>query len=225
MNKALTLYQTTIGKKAVMAITGAIMLGFVLMHMLGNLQVFSPPVVLADGTTVYALDEYAAFLRSLGGILWVARLVLIGAIIAHTVAAISLVQQNRAARSSRYRVKQDLATSYAAKMMPWAGIAILLFLLYHLAHLTFHWTGPEAASLHQRVLASFQSAPIAGLYIAAQLALGVHIFHGAWSFLQSLGVSHPRYNALRKKAAIGFTLIVCGGNIAIPVAILSGIVK
>lgn len=221
-SETLGLKDTTIGKKAVMAITGFMMLGFVLIHMLGNLQVFLPP---HEG--VYALDAYAEKLHALGPLLWVARLVLIGAVAGHIWAAISLTKLNRAARGPvGYRVKHDIATSYAAKVMPIGGVVILAFLVYHLLHLTLGVVGPyEEHHVHQNVINGFSNPVVAGMYVVAQLALALHLYHGAWSFLQTVGASHPRYNRLRKIGATGFAAIVAIGNISIPVAIAAGLVS
>lgn len=225
--KALALTKTTIGKKAVMAVTGAIMVGFVVVHMLGNLQAFP----FMGGRT--QLNKYAELLQSLGGLLWVARLVLIGSVIGHVWAAVSLTNQNRKARPSRYHVKHHTATSYAARTMPYGGLIIALFLLYHLAHLTLGVTGPGSMDLmHEgrfdlfsRVVLGFQNPAISGLYILANLALGLHLFHGVWSMMQTLGINHRKYNARRKQLAVAISVVVAGGNIAIPVAVMAGVIS
>ncbi len=219
--KALALHQTTVGKKAIMAITGFIMVGFVIAHMLGNLQVFA-------ANPAEKLTAYALMLRSLGGALWVARLVLLASVGLHVWAAISLVRQNAGARQSRYHVKQDLVTSYAAKTMKYGGLVVLFFILYHLAHLTLHLTGPQDGiaefAVFERMKAGFSVPWISALYIAGNIALSMHLFHGVWSMLQSLGLNHVKYNALRKQAAAAIAIIVAVGNISIPVAFMAGIV-
>jgi succinate dehydrogenase / fumarate reductase, cytochrome b subunit len=227
--RALTLIDTTIGKKALMAVSGIVLLGFVLAHMAGNLLVFAGPA---------ALNGYADGLRTVPALLWVARAVLVGAVGAHIWAAISLTKLNRGARGTGYQVKRDLATTYAAKTMPIGGMVVLLFIIFHLAHLTFGvaipggiseapLAGPGVKSgtdVYHNVVSSFQVAWIAGIYIIAQLALAMHLYHGAWSLMQTLGLSHKRFNPLRRKLAMGFAGLIAVGNIAIPTAILAGFI-
>ncbi|MCA9546800.1 MAG: succinate dehydrogenase cytochrome b subunit [Myxococcales bacterium] len=220
--KALALHQTTVGKKAIMAVTGFIMVGFVIAHMLGNMQVYS-------ANPAAALKAYALLLRSFGGGLWVARLVLLGAVVLHAWAAISLVKQNAAARASRYHVKHDAVTSYAAKTMKYGGFVLLFFILYHLAHLTLHIPvgAPAVAdefAVFERMKAGFEVPWISALYILGNIALAMHLYHGVWSMLQSVGLNHRKYNALRKQAAVAVALVVGVGNISIPVAFMAGIV-
>lgn len=214
--KALTFYGTTIGKKAVMAVSGFMLLGFVLAHMAGNLQIFLGPA---------AINGYSEFLHSMPGVLWGARLFLLAMIVAHIASAVMLTRQNRAARPVAYRRKaNDLATSYAARVMPYTGLVLLLFIVYHLLHLTVGVVGPEFTHLkpYENVVAGFSIPWLAGFYIVAQLCLAFHLYHGAWSLFQTLGASHPRYNGLRKKAAVGLTAIIAIGNISIPVSVLAG---
>lgn len=216
----LTLKDTTIGKKAIMAITGVIMVGFVFAHMAGNLQAYA-------GAKTF--NAYAAFLHSMPGVLWVARLVLIAAVGLHVWAALSLVRQNRQARPVRYQQQQTLITSYAAKVMPLGGIVVLLFIIFHIMHLTLgavpglEFRGWQDAYFN--FVTGFQNVFISGFYILANIFLGLHLFHGVWSMLQTLGLSHKRYNGLRKKAALGLAVLVAGANISFPIAVLAGVIK
>ncbi|MBU0553250.1 succinate dehydrogenase cytochrome b subunit [Myxococcota bacterium] len=213
----LAFYDTTIGKKAVMAVSGLILIGFIIGHMLGNLQIFMG----AD-----KLNAYAHLLHSMQGPLWGARLVIIAALIAHFWSAISLTLRNRAARPVQYQRKADLATTYAAKTMIFGGIILALFIVFHLAHLTLGEIGEfDPANVYANVVAGFQVQWIAGFYILAQAALALHLYHGAWSFLQTLGANHAKYNHLRKAFSIALALAVAVGNISIPVAVLSGFLK
>jgi succinate dehydrogenase / fumarate reductase cytochrome b subunit len=218
--KPLALHQTTVGKKAIMAVTGIILIGFVLGHMVGNLQVFQGPE---------KLNAYAAFLQGLGGALWIVRLGLLAAVGAHIWAAVTLVMQNSAARPEKYHVKHDVVTSYAAKTMRYGGVLVLLFLVYHLMHLTGHVVGPHDGiadgDVYSRVILGFQDPVITGFYVVANLALGMHLFHGVWSLMQSLGLSHVKYNKLRGLAAAGIAGIVTLGNVIMPVAVLAGMIK
>lgn len=220
--RAVTWFRTTIGKKQVMAISGAVWLGFVFSHMLGNLQVFSGPE---------KINAYAVFLREWPGVLWTARIVMALAIVVHIISAIQLKKLNSDARPSRYHRKADVATSYAARTMFWGGLALVFFILYHLAHLTWNVTGPDAApsnyaiDVYGRVVAGFQVEWITGIYILGLLALGLHLYHGAWSFLHTLGLSHPRFNQYRKPGAMAFAILICAGFVSVPVAVLAGMLK
>ena len=217
--QTLALKDSTIGKKAVMAVTGVIMVGFVFTHMAGNLQAFA-------GRETF--NAYAAFLHSMPGILWIARIVLIAAVILHVWSAISLTRLNRAARPVRYRTQQTLTTTYAAKVMPLGGLIILLFIIFHLMHLTFGVVGMEHRGWQDayfNFVSGFQNPMVSGVYIIANIFLGMHLFHGVWSMMQTLGLSHPRYNAMRKKAALGLAIIIAGANISFPIAVLAGVIK
>ena len=192
--RALTLYETSIGKKAVMAVSGAVWLGFVFSHMAGNLLVF----VGAD-----AMNNYALSLREMGGggLLWGARFVLLAAIAGHVWSALSLKRQNSSARPVAYKVKKDLASTPSSKTMMYGGYAILGFIIFHLLHLTLHVVGPVKGGVHNvynNVVNSFQNPLLVLVYLVAVSALALHLYHGAWSFMQSLGFNHARYNALRK---------------------------
>ncbi len=224
--RTVSLAQTTIGKKAVMAVSGVVLLGFVFFHMLGNLAVFAAPTVVPGQAPVYALDTYAALLRTVPMALWAARAVLLLAVVAHAWAAFSLIQLNRAARPVAYHAKRDLATSYAAKTMRIGGPLLLLFIVYHLLHYTFGVVGAgfDANSVHASVVGGFSNPVVTGVYVAAMLLLGLHLYHGTWSMLQTLGLSHPRYDRWRTRFAAAFAVVVAGGNIGIAVGVLAGFV-
>jgi succinate dehydrogenase / fumarate reductase cytochrome b subunit len=215
----LTLKDTTIGKKAIMAVTGVIMVGFVFAHMAGNLQAYA-------GAKTF--NAYAAFLHSMPGLLWVARLVLIGSVVLHVWAALSLVRLNRKARPVRYQQQQTLATTYAAKVMPLGGIILLLFIIFHILHLTVGAVGLEFRGWQDayfNFVSGFQNVYVSGIYVLANIFLGMHLFHGVWSMMQTLGLSHGRYNGLRKKAALGLAVLVAGANVSFPIAVLAGVIK
>ncbi|HXU29600.1 MAG TPA: succinate dehydrogenase cytochrome b subunit [Thermoanaerobaculia bacterium] len=222
-------FRSTVGKKAVMAVSGLVLFGFVLVHMLGNLKLFLP--VHSDGS--YPIDVYGTFLRHIGeplvpayALLSVARLVLLAAVVLHIWAAWAVTQASRSARPVPYQRRDNVQTSYAARTMRWGGVIIVLFVLYHLAHLTFGWAGlgyvPER--VHDNLVAGFRVWWVSAFYIVAQVALGFHLFHGLWSLFQSLGWNHPRYNAWRRGFAIVFAWVVTLGNLSFPVAVLTGLV-
>lgn len=220
------LYRSALGKKYLMAITGVIFMGYVLAHMLGNLKLY-------QGAEDFNL--YADFLRRLlypilpeSGTLNILRAILLLALIVHVVAAVQLTQMNRRARPSAYKSKRDyIAADFAARTMRWTGGIVLLFIAYHLADLTWGWVNPapEGASVYDKVVASFQVPAVAAFYLLANLALGVHLYHGVWSLFQSLGLNNRRFNHWRRSLAIGFTVVVVGGNLSFPIAVLTGVIS
>ena len=219
------LYRSALGKKYVMALSGIVLMAYVALHMVGNLKLYFGED---------SMNEYAQWLRLFGApaapesaILWVIRLVLVVAFVAHIVAAAQLTLMNRRARPQRYASRRDwVAADFAARTMRWSGIIVLLFVVFHLADLTFGTANPafEHGEVYANVVASFQRVPVSLFYIIANLALGVHLYHGAWSLFQSMGWNNPRYNHWRRYFAIAFALIVVGGNVSFPVAVLTGLV-
>jgi succinate dehydrogenase / fumarate reductase, cytochrome b subunit len=220
------LYRSAIGKKYVMAITGIIGLGYVFAHMVGNLKLY-------QGAEDFNL--YAEFLRRLlypilpeSGSLNLLRSVLVLALIAHVVAAYQLTVMNRQARPERYRSKRDyVVADFAARTMRWTGVIVLLFLVYHLADFTWHLIepgGPQPTP-YDSVVASFSVPLVAAFYVVANLALGVHLYHGTWSLFQSMGWNNRRFNHWRRALAIAFTAVVVVGNLSFPIAVQLGIIS
>jgi succinate dehydrogenase / fumarate reductase, cytochrome b subunit len=218
-------YKAAVGKKAVMAVTGIILLGFVLVHMVGNLHLYEGPG---------HLDEYGTFLRQVGApaipphvALWVARLVLLAAVVLHIWAAWQVTRMSREARPSRYEHKQVRHTSYASRTMRWGGVIILLFIIYHILHFTTGTVHPsfQEGAVYHNVVAGFSVWWVSLFYIAAQIALGLHLYHGVWSLFQSLGWNHPRFNRWRSGFAHAFAWIITLGNISFPLAVLTGLVR
>ncbi len=206
--------------KIVMAITGLILVGFVVVHCIGNALIYAGPE---------AINGYGHLLHNSHGLIWVARAVLVGSVILHIVSALRLAARNKAARPQAYRVKHDIATNYAARTMVWSGPILLAFLVYHLAHLTLGVT-PGAYQhspddVYSNLVNGFSIPWVAGLYIVAMLGLGNHLFHGVWSMFQSLGINHSAYNVRLKRLAICIALFVTLGNISYPLAVLTGIVR
>ncbi len=219
------LYSTAVGKKYVMAITGLIGVGYVFVHMLGNLKMYLGP---AD------INHYGEWLRELlvpflprTVTLWLMRFVLIGALAGHLHAAYSLTVINRQARPDRYRSPRDyVAANFASRTMRWSGVIVLLFLFWHLADFTWGWFNPgfERGDVYRNVDASLSRIPVALLYIVANIALGIHLFHGFWSLFQSMGWNSPRFNQWRRSAAAGLATLIVVGNVSFPIAVLAGIV-
>ncbi len=225
--KALTIPDTTIGKKVIMATSGVILFGFVIGHMLGNLQVYLGPK---------PFNEYAHFLQTTPSLLWGTRIALLVAVVAHIVTAFQLARLNTGARPSRYQMKKPVATTYAARTMIWSGPILLAYIVYHLAHLTVGYTAgltydPAALdpngmkAVYGAVVASFSVPWCAAIYVVAQVMLGLHLYHGAWSMFQSLGLNHRRYNDTLRSAASAIALATVIGFMAVPIGVLAGGVK
>ena len=211
---------STIGRKVIMAVTGAILFGFVLVHMLGNLQVYLGPE---------AMNHYGLFLRQVlhGTGIWIARAILLAAVALHIWSATSLTLDSRRARPVGYREQKWRESTYASRTMRWSGVILLLFVIYHLLHFTtgtLHQSFIEGDVYHNFV-AGFRVVPVSIAYIVAMLALGLHLRHGLWSMFQTLGVSHPRYMRAAHVGAWIFAAVIVIGNISFPLAVLAGIVK
>jgi succinate dehydrogenase / fumarate reductase cytochrome b subunit len=219
------LMRPAVGKKAVMAVTGVILFAFVLGHLAGNLKLYQGP---------RALNDYAAFLRSAGSpelpagaLLWTFRLVLLASVALHVWAAWELTRLSRAARPMGYVAGARVHTTYASRTMRWGGVIVLLFVIYHLLHFTWGTVHPSfvPGDVYHNVVTGFQVWWVAVFYIAAQVALGFHLYHGLWSMFQSLGLNHPRFNHWRNGFAHAFAWIISLGNISFPLAVLSGLVR
>ncbi len=228
-------YRSAVGKKWVMAITGIILLGFVLAHMIGNLKVY---IGFLPAEGAFEIDLYGEELRQLFfpilpeyAALWLLRIGLIVAFVLHLHSAYALTVMNRKARQIGYQgPRQYLAADYASRTMRWTGIIVLLYLAWHLADFTwgiapFAPPGWEYGEIYSNFIASFSRVPVAILYIVANLALGVHIYHGAWSMFQSLGVNNPKFNAWRRYFAIAFAAVIVIANVSFPIAVLTGLVS
>jgi len=213
-------FGSSIGRKVIMAVTGAILFGFVLGHLIGNLQVYLGPE---------AMNAYGAMLRQVfhGAGLWVARAVLLASAVLHIWAATSLTLQSRAARPVGYREQKWRESTYASRTMRWSGVIILVFVIYHLLHFTIGSVHPSfiEGDVYHNFVAGFRSVPVSLFYIFAMILLGLHLRHGVWSMFQTLGVSHPRYMRMAHVAAWVFAVLVVVGNISFPLAVLAGIVK
>ena len=208
-----------------MALTGLMLFGFVIGHLVGNLKLYA-------GEAVY--DAYAEHLRELGApffghgqFLWIFRLVMLAAVALHIEAAWSLTLQNRRARPVGYEVDNRLRPSYASRTMRWGGVIILLFVIYHLLHLTFGTAHPdfEPGKVYQNVVVGFSIPWVAIFYVIANLALGLHLHHGLWSLFQSLGWNHPRLDPWWRRFAALFAVAVTVGNVSFPIAVLTGVVR
>ena len=219
-------YRSAVGKKWVMAVSGIVLLGFVLAHMIGNLKLYLGK---------QEIDLYGEALRDMPGhllprtvLLWVIRIVLILAFVGHIHAAYALTRMNRRARPVGYQSPREyVAANFASRTMRWTGVIVLAFIAFHLADLT--WGAANGSHFvrgdpYNNLVYSFRRPVVAVFYVIANLALGVHIYHGAWSLFQSLGINNPRINSARRRFAQGFAAIIVVGNISFPIAVQAHLV-
>ena len=224
-NRVMALWRTLIGKKIVMAVTGVVLIGFIIAHMLGNLKMFSGPD---------EINAYSKFLREVGQpelaygqLLWIVRIVLLVCVALHITAAVQLTLMSRAARPVGYTVKKNIETTFAARLMRWGGVLLAVFVIFHLLHLTGGVVGFEAGqfkhlAVYQNVMAAFHVWPVAIFYLVAMAALCLHLGHGIWSLLQTLGWSTARNEAMLKTVSWIIAIVVFAGFSSIPVAVMAG---
>ncbi|MGW4816889.1 succinate dehydrogenase cytochrome b subunit [Kitasatospora cineracea] len=218
------LWRSSVGKKAVMAVSGLMMLVYLVAHMLGNLKVFFGP---AD------INGYAHWLRTIGQpflhhgwFLWLARAGLLAAVVAHGTAAYQLSRRDLRARPVKY-VHQRQRATYATRTMRWGGVILGLFVVWHILDLTTLTVNPAAEEGHpyQNIVASFSTWYSGAIYCLAMLALGLHVRHGFWSAAQTLGVNNPRRDRALKLGANALALLLTAGFLSVPVAVMAGLVR
>jgi len=211
-------FSSTLGKKWLMAVTGLILFGFVVGHMLGNLQIYLGQE---------RLDHYAELLQANKPFLWAFRSVLLFCVSVHIWAAVVIWLRNRSARPVKYKMFQPPGLDYAARTMVWSGPIIALFIVYHVLDFTVGTTNPDfiKGEVYHNVLASFSNPGIALVYIAANLLLAFHLYHGLWSLFQTFGWDHSRFGWIRRALAIFFSALIGAANISIPLAVLTGFVR
>ncbi len=218
--------KSSVGAKHLMAISGLMLVGFVLAHMLGNLQIFMGQA---------AINAYAEKLKGLGALLWILRAGLVAAVLVHIVSAMRLVSMNSAARPVKYKKPFTDKSTFASRTMRWGGMIVVLFLVFHLMQLTLGG-GPLKANfnlldqygrhdVYNMTVLGFQNVAVSVSYLVAMVALCLHLSHGVTSLFQSLGINHPKYNGLIKMAGPGFATLVLIGNCSMPIAVLAGMVK
>jgi succinate dehydrogenase / fumarate reductase cytochrome b subunit len=218
-------YRSAIGMKAVMAVTGLILFGFVFVHMVGNLKLYLGPE---------HMNEYAESLRTMftpmvprEGLLWIARIVLLAAVVLHIHSAWSVSKMSREARPVAYQRREYVKASYAARTIRWGGVIVLLFIIYHLLHLTFGTVHPGFVhgDAYGNVVKGFQVWWVSAFYIVANVALGLHLYHGVWAMFSSVGVTHARFDKWRRTFATVFAVVITIGNISFPLSVLTGLVR
>jgi succinate dehydrogenase / fumarate reductase cytochrome b subunit len=224
-------YRSAVGKKWVMAITGIVLLAYVVAHTIGNLKIY----LAIEASGVYEIDEYGHFLREFlypilprHLFLWIMRMGLLIATILHVHAAVVLTYVNRRARPVGYEgPRRYLVANYASRTMRWSGFIVLAFVLFHLADFTwgiqpYSPEGWEAGAVHANFLLTFSRLPVVVLYVVANLALGLHLYHGVWSMFQSLGINSPRFNPWRRYFAIATAYAITLANISMPISVYVG---
>lgn len=213
-------WESTNGKKVVMAVSGVILFGFVLGHMIGNLQTFEGPE---------RLNAYGHFLHSVPEILWAVRGGLLLAVAAHILSAVGLALSNNAARPVNYAVRKNMNSSYASRTMYWSGPILLAFIIFHLLHLTAGKLSPGGpfveGDVYHNVVAGFSVWWVSAWYIFSMILLGLHLSHGVFSMFQSVGFNHPRHTPVIKIFARVFAFVVTAGFCSIPLGVLTGIIK
>ncbi len=214
------LTQTTVGKKAVMAVTGVVLLIYVTVHMLANLKAFFGPE---------SLDGYGRWLREIlepvfghEGILWVVRAVLVASVVLHMITATQLARRAHVARPVTYQHRARVQGSYAARTMRWGGVIIVLYIIYHILDMTYGVLNPHGVQgeIYRNVTADFQRWYVVLAYTVAVLALGFHIRHGIWSAARSLG-----YTAVGRLVALGYASMITAGFLSVPYAVLFGVIR
>ena len=208
-----------------MALTGVLLFGFVIAHMLGNLKIYQGPD---------KFDAYAVFLRELGSplfgngqLLWIMRIGLLVGVAVHLEAALRLSRMSRKARTTGYRSVEHLSFSYASRTMRWGGVIVAGFVVYHLLHLTLGSVHPDFqhGSIYHNVVTGFRIWPVSLAYVLCMLPLGLHIYHGLWSVTQTLALDHPLIRRVRRPLAAAVALVVVLGKISIPISVLTGILR
>jgi succinate dehydrogenase / fumarate reductase cytochrome b subunit len=223
----LSFYRSTIGKKIIMAVTGLIGVGFVIFHLAGNLQVF---------VGQSKINSYGALLHGpLAEVTWLLRIVLIVAVVLHVTMAVQLTRLSVAARPIGYQHREPQTSTLASRTMKWGGVLLLVFIVVHILHFTTEtvdpggWRGMTDSQGHRdvygNIVASFRIWWVAAFYIVSMMALGLHLFHGAWSSVRTLGYAKPSAHPLHRRVALVVALVIWLGFTLVPVGVIAGIVR
>ena len=219
MSRVRLLWDSSVGKKVIMAVTGLIMVAYLIIHVLANLLVFQGPS---------KINAYSAFLHGTGGALWAARLVLLGALVLHVVAAVQLAGRGFEARPVGYAAgREPQVSTWASRTIRWSGGLILVFLVYHILHFTVGTAHPDfvEGDPYHNVSTGFHNLGVVIVYLVAIAAVGLHLYHGVWSSGRSLGMSPPSPNPFRRTAALVLALVIWLGFTVIPLAVYAGVVR
>jgi succinate dehydrogenase / fumarate reductase cytochrome b subunit len=223
-------YASTIGKKVAMAVTGLVLVGFVIGHMAGNLKLYMG----IDPTTGdYKIDDYGRFLRSMGsellghsGVLWIVRVVLLACVVIHAVSGIQLSILNRRAKPVGYKNPNYRSANAASLTMFYGGLFLIVFIVFHILHFTtgnLHFAGFVEGEVYANVWNAFQNFGVAAFYVVAMGLLSLHLYHGTWSMFQTLGVDTPHWNRCLRSAAKVVAIAMFVGFSSVPVGIAVGL--
>jgi len=222
MRRVISLYRTSVGKKFYMAVTGAILIGFLLAHMVGNLKMYMG---------AQHFNDYAEFLREVGEPvlprtvgLWIFRVVLLGCVGLHMLSALQVYLQSRKARGKDYTKEESLSFAYASRTMRWGGVIIGAFVIYHILQFTTGQAHPDfvPGNAYRNVILGFSSWWVVGLYTVTLVMVTFHLYHGLWSAFQTVGANHPKYNPYRRPLALVLALVVFLGFMTVPVGVKTG---
>jgi len=220
--------RSNIGLKVLMAVTGVVMFGYLIGHVSGNMLVFKGQA---------AINSYSQFLHESTGLLWGTRILLLVSVVVHIWATVRFLTLRNEARPVAYEMKVPHGTTWAARTMYWSGPIIALFIIYHILHLTTGTAHPHfneiknldgkvtGVDVYRNLVEGFQRPVASLIYIAAMLAIALHLSHGVWSMLQTIGVNRPNWEPALRCAAVFLAIVICGGFIAVPVAVLLGFVS
>ena len=222
-------YGSTVGKKVAMAVSGLVLVLFVIGHMAGNLKIFAG---IDPSTGDYKIDDYGVFLRTMGsemfgkeGVLWIVRIGLLAAVVIHALSGIALARLNRRAKPQGYQVRSYRSANAASLTMLYGGLFLIVFITFHILHFTsgtLHFSGFVHGQVYANVYSAFQNTITAGFYVVAMALLGLHLYHGTWSMFQTLGVDAPRWNNGIRTAAKVVALAMFLGFSSVPVGIAVG---
>lgn len=225
-------YRSSIGKKIVMALTGLLLVGFLVGHMVGNLKAFGGVDPL---TGMHKLDAYALFLREIGekmlghgGFLWLSRIVLLGAVLLHITAAVQLAAMNRRARGRSYETQRFSSATLASRGMLVGGVVLLVFIIFHILHFTtgtLHFRGFVEGNVFENVVRGFQSFPVLVFYLIALGAVALHVYHGGWSLLQTLGLDSPYLNSSVRRGVRVLAVLLFVGFSSVPLGVATGVLS
>ena len=225
MRRVVALYRSSVGKKILMAFTGFIWFGFLVGHVLGNLKAF-------QGAAVF--DAYAHHLRIIGepilpekGFLWAFRALMLLAFVIHVLLSWQTSRQSWAARDQKYRKKANQNFDFASAWMRWGGVLILVFIVYHILHMTTGTLHPDfvEGEAYHNLVTGLSNPLVAGFYMLAMVAILFHLYHGIWSLFQTLGANHPKYSAMRRPLAVVLSILISLAFISVPVAVLTGMIS
>lgn len=225
MRRVISLYRTSVGKKFYMAVSGVVLIGFLVAHMIGNLKMYMGPD---------SFNHYAEFLREVGypilphmAGLWIFRIVLLACVGLHMLSAWQVYTQSRKARGGKYEKEESLSFAYASRTMRWGGVIIATFVIYHLLHFTigadFVHSEFVQGEAYQNVVYGFQNPVVVGFYLVAMIMVTFHVYHGLWSAFQTVGANHPKYNPFRRPLALVLALLLLVGFLSVPAGVTAGV--